>query len=52
MELRLQKLEEQKKLEQRFLDEKFRILEELESDCETNLDDEDLEKMSDVSQWV
>ncbi|XP_062540921.1 uncharacterized protein LOC134208963 [Armigeres subalbatus] len=47
-----QKLEEQKKLEQRFLEEKYRILEEQEDDSETGLDDEDLEKMSIVSRWM
>ncbi|XP_053692049.1 uncharacterized protein LOC128740530 [Sabethes cyaneus] len=51
-DLRLQKLEEQKKLEQKFLDEKYKIMEEHDSDCATDLDDEDLEKMSKVSQWV
>ncbi|XP_062710719.1 uncharacterized protein LOC115269391 [Aedes albopictus] len=52
LDLRLQKLEEQKKLEQKFLEEKFKILEECEGDSETDFDDEDLEKMSKISQWV
>ncbi|XP_062711063.1 uncharacterized protein LOC134289083 [Aedes albopictus] len=52
LDLRLQKLEEQKKLEQKFLEEKFKILEECEGDSETDFDDEDLEKMSNISQWI
>nr|XP_029733929.1 uncharacterized protein LOC115269391 [Aedes albopictus] len=52
LDLRLQKLEEQKKLEQKFLEEKFKILEECEGDSETDFADEDLEKMSNISQWI
>ncbi|XP_065077557.1 uncharacterized protein LOC135700826 [Ochlerotatus camptorhynchus] len=50
----LQKLEEQKQLEQKFLDEKYRILDEEDADDETVASDDDVgsEEMSKVRGWL
>ncbi|XP_065075863.1 uncharacterized protein LOC135699513 [Ochlerotatus camptorhynchus] len=50
----LQKLEEHKQLEQKFLDEKYRILDEEDADDETVASDDDVgsEEMSKVRGWL
>ncbi|XP_062711297.1 uncharacterized protein LOC134289465 [Aedes albopictus] len=52
--LRLQMLEEQKQLEQRFLEEKYRILDEEECDDETVVSEDDVRsmEMSKVQGWL